>query len=67
VPRVKTPTESKTVNVAVPRDLANRLRVVAAHRETTMTETLVKYLQPAIDREYRRCVEAANVDFGGES
>lgn len=56
--------EPKVINVAVPRDLANRLKVVAAHRDITMTEALDKYLRPVIDREYRKCVETANVELG---
>ena len=59
--------ESKLITVAVPRDIANRLRVVAAHREITMTEALDTLFRPVIDREYRKCVEAANSEVGGES
>ncbi len=55
--------EARTVNVAVPRDLANRLKVVAAHRDITMTQALDKYLRPVIDREYAKCVEAADAEL----
>jgi hypothetical protein len=62
--REKPAIEVKTINVAVPRDIANRLKVVAAHREMSMIDALEKYLRPIIDREYRKCVEAANTDLG---
>lgn len=55
--------ESRTINVAVPRDLANRLKVVAAHRDASMCEVLDKYLRPIIDREYRKCVEQAEAEL----
>jgi hypothetical protein len=67
VPPEKTKDRPKLMTVAVPVDLANRLRVVAAHRDVTMTEMLDKLLRPGLDREYRKCIEAANTDFGGES
>ncbi len=45
---------SKGVTVMVNRDMANRLRVVAAHRRLTMAEALDKWFGPTLDREYRK-------------
>lgn len=58
--------ESRTINVAVPRDLANRLKVVASLRDISMQEALDKFLRPIIDREYRKCVEQADAALQAE-
>ncbi len=57
--------EPKVLTLAVSRESANRLKVVAAHRDLTMQEAFEKYLRPVIDREYRKAVDAANAEFGG--
>lgn len=56
--------DGKLITVAVPRDLAARLRVVASHRDMTMTEMIDKLLRPQVDREYRKCIEVANATLG---
>ncbi len=56
--------ESKVITVAVPRDFANRLKVVASHHDVTMQEAIEKFFRPTLDREYRKCIEAANRELG---
>ncbi len=65
--RTKGTAESPFMNIATPRDLGARLKVVAAHQGISMLEALEKYLRPAIDREYRKCVAQANSEFHGGS
>jgi hypothetical protein len=56
----------KPITLSAPRDLAQLLRIVAAHRDMTMIEALDKFLRPALDREYRKILDAENRDVGGE-
>lgn len=59
----KKPKAVKTdfITLAVPRAFATRLKVVAAHRDLTIIAAIDKYLTPVIERECRKCIEAANV------
>jgi hypothetical protein len=47
--------------------LAEWLRMIADHRDITMSEALEKFGGPGIKREYRRCVEEMHAAVvGGE-
>lgn len=46
--------------VAVPRELANRLRVIATHRMASIPDTLISLAGKAVDAEYRKVLAELN-------
>ena len=54
----------RPVPVGVSPTFAHRLKVIASHRNMTMIAFVEKYLQPVIDREYRKVMEAADRELG---
>lgn len=62
------PADRQLTTLSADRQLAQKLKVVAAHREMTLTDALERYAGPGISREYRRVIAEMNEQFdvGGE-
>lgn len=58
--------EPKVVTVAMPRAMAQRLKVIAVHTGETMPAVQERLFAAVIDREYDRVVRRANAELGGE-
>lgn len=46
--------------VAVPREFANKLRVIATHRMVSIPDALISLAGKAVDAEYRKVVAELN-------
>lgn len=54
------------INIVSSRSFAKKVRAIADHRDITMAEVLERFASPAIEREYRKCLDEMTREIGGE-